>query len=527
MTHETVLVLRDPGCPGTSLRCVAFGGFLQRRAAAGGDRAELVLHTAEPAAALAELAAAAGVLVDADEVAYVPTPGARDRVVRDEDGAWPKAVASRHRKAVRRTPGAVFRYPLEPAADTVGTADAVGDAGDEVPHAGPATSVDAFVTDWTGMPSACAVAVHPGHPLSPGLPAGEGAAFTGRYCRHPLTGDLLPVWVADWVKPEFGTGAVVLNPAHNRTDLEFARRVGLPVRFSLAPEGYDGSPGSWAQPPYVRSGVAVRAGTADGLPFEVAGNAHLRTAVERGLAEPWTDAGVGVFPVAAIRPDGDVELRTDPDRRTVAGAGTGTAGTAATAGTAIGLAASPILSVVEPRHRAGELTVVSPSTRVERDLLGLRLLLAEPGLEPPVKRAPEVVLVGNVAGLGDRASEDVLRLALLVGGGPLDTVALKPQQVEPCARFLAVHETLAHAATVAGRPASPDVVKAAGNVKACLVRGDLKQGFTRLYRLQKGLARSDDLGDEDLRHYLALAHVLAGVGCPCPDEVLVDVWRRL
>ncbi|KIZ14371.1 hypothetical protein SNA_35320 [Streptomyces natalensis ATCC 27448] len=78
-----------------------------------------------------------------------------------------------------------------------------------------------------------------------GLPAGHTSAFTGRYCRHPLTGDLLPVWTASWVAPEFGTGAVLVNPGHDATDLAFAREVGLPVRFALLPAGREEAPEHW------------------------------------------------------------------------------------------------------------------------------------------------------------------------------------------------------------------------------------------------------------------------------------------
>lgn len=506
MTHKTVLVLRDPRSPDTTMRCEAFGGFLQRLAAAEGTPTELVLGAAEPAGALGRLAAAASLVVDGTGASYVPSASARDRVAREDDGTWPKAVASRQRKDMRRVQGAVFHFPLE---SSVGHLDG--------PHRAEAASVDAFVTDWTGMPSACAMAIHPAHPLSPGLPPGEAAAFTGRFCRHPLTGDLLPIWVADWVKPDFGTGAVVLNPGHNRMDLDFARRVGLPVRFSLAPDGYDGSPKDWVEPPFIRSGVAFRTGGTDGLAFREAGDAHIRTAVERGLAEPRTDAGFGAFPVATVEPGGDVELACDTERRTVATAG---------GATPVRVMASPVVSAVEESLREGELTVVSPSTQVEHDLLALRLLLAEAGIEPPVKRAPHVVLVGNVASVKDRPADDVLRLALLVGVGPLETVALKPQQLEPCERFLAVHERLAQTDPQPDQPVSAEVAKTAGQVKAALARGDLKRAFTPLYRLQKGLAKGENVGDGDLRRYMVLAHVLAAVGGPHLPPSLAPAWQE-
>jgi hypothetical protein len=415
------------------------------------------------------------VVRDGDAVRYVPSRHARARVAGDQDGAWPKAIANRHRAEVRRTQGAIYRYPL--------------DDGDGV--------VEAFVTDWTAMPAACAMAVHPGHRLSAGpLPPGQTAAFTGRYCRHPLTGDLLPVWVADWVKPEFGTGAVVVNPGHSQADYDFARQVGLPVRLALAPPGYDGSPDQWVTPPYIRSGTAFRSGGADGLPHDQAGAAHLRLATERGLAEAWTDASVGSFVVATRAGDEVVPTLA--------------------------------LSALDPAVRSARLTVVSPSRLVESDLFALRLLLAEPGIDPPVEVAPEVVVVGDVAGTRDDTPDDVLSLALLVSAAPRDTAALKAQQVESCERFLKVHQALVNGAS-ADPPdgqVSADVARAAAQVKALLVAGDPKQAFVHLYRLQKGLAKGDRVEGSDLLRYQALAHVLAGVGGPGSHDALVDAWRQ-
>ncbi|MGH9211918.1 MAG: hypothetical protein ACRD2C_14735 [Acidimicrobiales bacterium] len=473
--RKIVLVLSDTTSPttratlatlATRWRCEAYGGFLSRL-----DAAALVVRPADAAASLDVLTTACGVVVDGDDRRYVPTRAARDRVAADEDGAWPRAVASRHRKVVRRTPGAIFRFPL----DVIDP----GSDGADVP-----AWVETFVTDWTGMPSACAMALHPDHPLGAPLPPGHGAAFTGRFCRHPLTGDLLPIWVADWVKPEFGTGAVILNPAHNRADLDFAREVGLPVRFSLVPDGYDGSPRERVTPPYIRSGVAFRAGAADGLPFDQAGQAHLRTAADRGLAEPWTDAGMGTFRVAASD----------------------------------GTRASAALSAVDEAARAADLTVVCPSSLVDTDLLALRLLLAEPDLDPPVKAAPEVIVVGSVAGdvAIDHGQADAVRLALLVGAATGDTVALKPQQLEQCERFLATHETLAgrSVAPGAGDEASPEVAQAAAQIRARLIQRDPKQAFTQLYRLQKTLAKADAVPHQDLRHYQTLAHTLTATPLP-------------
>jgi leucyl-tRNA synthetase len=54
--------------------------------------------------------------------------------------------------------------------------------------------------------------------------------FTGRYAIHPLTGDLIPIWTANYVLAEYGTGAIMAVPAHDERDYEFAQKYGLPIK---------------------------------------------------------------------------------------------------------------------------------------------------------------------------------------------------------------------------------------------------------------------------------------------------------
>jgi leucyl-tRNA synthetase len=54
--------------------------------------------------------------------------------------------------------------------------------------------------------------------------------FLGRYAVNPLSGEKLPVWAADYVLADYGTGAIMAVPAHDQRDLDFARAFGLPVR---------------------------------------------------------------------------------------------------------------------------------------------------------------------------------------------------------------------------------------------------------------------------------------------------------
>ncbi|MFO7983067.1 MAG: leucine--tRNA ligase [Desulfuromonadales bacterium] len=63
--------------------------------------------------------------------------------------------------------------------------------------------------------------------------------FTGSYCFHPLTGRKIPVFIANFVLMDYGTGSVMAVPAHDQRDFEFARKYDLPVVVVIQPEGED------------------------------------------------------------------------------------------------------------------------------------------------------------------------------------------------------------------------------------------------------------------------------------------------
>jgi leucyl-tRNA synthetase len=84
--------------------------------------------------------------------------------------------------------------------------------------------------------------------------------FTGSYARHPLTGELVPIWAADYVIAGYGTGIVMAVPAHDERDFEFASRFGLPIKRVIA--SADGGEDSL---PFVEKGVLVDSGEFSGL----------------------------------------------------------------------------------------------------------------------------------------------------------------------------------------------------------------------------------------------------------------------
>ena len=68
--------------------------------------------------------------------------------------------------------------------------------------------------------------------------------FTGGYALNPATGEAIPVWIADYVLMEYGTGAIMAVPGHDERDFEFARRYGLPIVRVVAPSEVSSSSGA-------------------------------------------------------------------------------------------------------------------------------------------------------------------------------------------------------------------------------------------------------------------------------------------
>jgi leucyl-tRNA synthetase len=89
--------------------------------------------------------------------------------------------------------------------------------------------------------------------------------FTGGYVLNPLNSEQVPVWVADYVLPSYGTGAVMGVPAHDQRDFIFARKYELPVKVVIAPPGYEGGDLEQA---YLEAGTMINSGQFDGLANE-------------------------------------------------------------------------------------------------------------------------------------------------------------------------------------------------------------------------------------------------------------------
>ena len=192
------------------------------------------------------------------------------------EGKWPSDVLQMQRNWIGRSTGAEIVFPLEEAV-------------------GAERAVRVFTTRPDTLYGVSFMSLAAEHPLALSLAAGtpeearvrafveattrEHAAakggevadkkgvFTGRHCLHPLTGERIPVWVANFVLMDYGTGAVMAVPAHDQRDFEFARVYGLPVRVVIGPEDRALDAAAMTEA-YVEPGVMVNSGAFDGTPNE-------------------------------------------------------------------------------------------------------------------------------------------------------------------------------------------------------------------------------------------------------------------
>ena len=184
-----------------------------------------------------------------------------------DDIGWPDAVKTMQRNWIGRSEGVEFDF--EPT--------------------GGGASITVFTTRPDTIFGATYLAVATGHPLAAEAAAGrpEVAAFIeesrrtetseasletmekqgiaiGRTALHPMTGEEVPIWIANFVLMSYGTGAIMGVPAHDHRDHEFATRYGLPIVPVIGPAGGEAAPGV-AGGAFVEPGILTGSGEFDGM----------------------------------------------------------------------------------------------------------------------------------------------------------------------------------------------------------------------------------------------------------------------
>ncbi|HWR88794.1 MAG TPA: leucine--tRNA ligase [Dissulfurispiraceae bacterium] len=153
----------------------------------------------------------------------------------DELTGWPERVVTMQRNWIGRSEGVEVDFPVDGMDETIRI----------------------FTTRADTLFGATFMCIAPGHPLAERLagdPAGLRAfmakygkadvkegLFTGKYAVNPMNGEKIPLYIANFVLMEYGTGAIMSVPAHDQRDFEFAQKYGLPVRVVIVPEDHSGT----------------------------------------------------------------------------------------------------------------------------------------------------------------------------------------------------------------------------------------------------------------------------------------------
>ena len=212
---------------------------------------------------------------------------------------WPDKVLTMQRNWVGRSEGARVTFPLQ---DEVRRSSALGPR---------PSDIEVFTTRIDTIYGATFIVLAPEHPLVQMLAdaSPDSAEFrakvakftsqdrsarmtgdvekeefdTGRRAINPFTGQPIPIWIANFVLGEYGTGAVMGVPGHDQRDFEFARKYDLPVAVVVRPpDGEAANPATMTEA-VSNDGVLVNSGPYDGLPSDEAREKLTAEARRRGI----------------------------------------------------------------------------------------------------------------------------------------------------------------------------------------------------------------------------------------------------
>ncbi|MGH7541942.1 MAG: class I tRNA ligase family protein, partial [Gemmatimonadota bacterium] len=234
---------------------------------------------------------------------------------------WSETTKTAQRNWIGRSEGARLWFPL------VGTEDAPGgpEPGATRPDDRPGRpAIEVFTTRPDTIFGATFMVLAPEHPLVETVTVGARRAeveeyrrataatalverrkadakektgvFTGGHAGNPATGERIPIWIADYVLMEYGTGAIMAVPAHDERDFEFARRFDLEIRPVVAPRGAlpeEADPAAVeialdeeAFIEHTPDEILINSARFSGLPADEGGRGIVASLAERGLAEP-------------------------------------------------------------------------------------------------------------------------------------------------------------------------------------------------------------------------------------------------
>jgi leucyl-tRNA synthetase len=107
---------------------------------------------------------------------------------------------------------------------------------------------------------------------------------TGHFAINPYSGEMVPIWVANYVLSDYGTAAIMSVPAHDERDFEFATKYAIPIRRVIGPS--DANAEEPALPFTTKDGLVINSGGFNGLGYEEAVKRFQAVAVAGGFGEP-------------------------------------------------------------------------------------------------------------------------------------------------------------------------------------------------------------------------------------------------
>jgi len=437
-------------------------------------------------------------------VQYIPSVDAKKALVNSESNKnWDEGIVKKQQKAIRTTSGAIFRLPLENGQGTI----------------------DTFIMDWSPFPVATAITVHKDHPAVSSAKKEEANYFTGLFVRHPLTGDLIPVFVAEWVKPEFGTGAVIVNPAHNQADLDFARSFGLPIRFGLVPHDVTSDPKTWPNAPVIKMGRSTKTGRFDNLVPEEAVVKYYDELHTFGHADKFMDIGVGAYPVCELElsESGEFLFNTLTNELSLRANGDGSI---TSASKFVNVIPSPMLKGIAASDSDGEIVIVSQASELENALLFSRCLFYDlHGKELVPAKVIQVQKVQEAKKIEEMDSS--VQLAMIVQSPNNQIAVLKQQALEQAARFVKNHNEIKSNFESATEDDKEVNVGQYSKIKETIVKENYQNAFNNLYTIQKNLFQGVNKGQVNakaVKLYFALTYVLLGDDYPNSVSI-ADEWN--
>jgi leucyl-tRNA synthetase len=216
-----------------------------------------------------------------------------EELLRDLDkleSGWPRQVIAMQRNWIGKSEGLAFRMALDNESQKIGvdgfdvfttrpdTIYGVTYAALAPEHEIVRRVLEAGILDEE---AAAKVRRIQNTPVRERMQAKKEGVFLGIYAIHPLTGEKIPVWVANFVLAEYGSGAVMAVPAHDERDFEFAKKYGLPIKFVIRPkEGKLDTSKAYTEP-----GILFDSGPFSGLPSEEAKQKIIEHFEKEGLGK--------------------------------------------------------------------------------------------------------------------------------------------------------------------------------------------------------------------------------------------------